>query len=377
MSLPNIGWNRWSVPLVALALASGAVVGGWALVTGSAPRLPHRQSSEPEGDGASADAIGVEPGDLELGDVWETNLHRHTLRLRNQTDQPLLISGFVTSCACGQIHPKQLALPARGGGTIQLSLDLTSYRTQSGTTKLPVREVEPVRLGISARGPGGEALGSWQVVARVRPVLGGVPSNLNLGRTFRSLRTNADGIMVLDLVPAVQDLKITEPAAAGKGVLEWEKTVSGRLAKIQIRPAAHAPFGRFATAVQITPITASGPLPPFFVPVEGEMLGDVAATPSALMFGVIEGPSATQSVTLSSVSGRDVVVEHVEVGRELREAVNVVRATSDKVGVTVYNVQVRSSVPGPHSGVVRFRTVSAGSAPDILEIPIHFHTREP
>ncbi len=56
--------------------------------------------------------------------IWGGRRHVRKVTVQNTTDQPIAIEGFVASCRCVQVAPREVALPPGGQATVEVSIDL-------------------------------------------------------------------------------------------------------------------------------------------------------------------------------------------------------------------------------------------------------------
>lgn len=216
---------------------------------------------------------------LKLGDVWAQKEFQWRLPLNNPTGRDIEVLHLRAGCNCTEITPRHLVVPAGGRGEVQLTLDLTEVAQSDRTSGAPRRFEVDLRARTRGGGPGPR---TWTLRGRVRTPFAVTPSPVRFpqpvvaGDEFRSRTAEVEPIVPLKAVRAEvesQNMHIevsSKPDNAGRYTL-------------RIRPSADLPVGHFRMSVRLRGMTAAGKtLPPYSVPVEGEVLADIHALPSAV-----------------------------------------------------------------------------------------------
>lgn len=227
--------------------------------------------------------LNIDPGDLSLGEVWETPAYRHKLTLINLTSKPIRIKDFVTSCDCTEIVPPSITIPADGSASVVAVLNLTHrlpYQVGLESHDISVR-IDPVCENDYAPRPG------WQVKGRVRSRVSLDTTLLAFGSMCHFGCTVSRDIHATVFMPAREILVRAEPALA---VVKIEAVDGvdgiGRRVRIKVTPNKDIPVGPFEFDLSIAAVGLNGKhYPCATVPVRGEMQPSVRIEPSILLFG--------------------------------------------------------------------------------------------
>jgi hypothetical protein len=94
------------------------------------------------------DGLAVDAEALDVGEVWESNEIPFRLAIANVTNTDAKVVDFLTSCACIEVAPRSLTIPANEKGMINVKLDLSRRsQEQAGLAIRPFEtEIIPVLL---------------------------------------------------------------------------------------------------------------------------------------------------------------------------------------------------------------------------------------
>lgn len=248
-------------------------------------------------DGIRADGATAAHYDAGLVDPLITPRMAGRFTLRNAGPGPLIIRRLTTSCGCTSALvdegkaplPRTLAPGARV--EVAVTVDLAHHRGQVAKTASIYTDAGPSpALVLEVRG-------------QVQSQLSMTPTHLDFGQvSLGSARTlpltlTVDARAGLKAAPALVSMNpalqiALDPAAKARpGVFAYRVTLAGRGAR-----------GRFTGVVMLAPTGGfAADAASAVVPVTGDLVGGVAATPGAVVFGsVIAGKEAVRQVYLSS-----------------------------------------------------------------------------
>jgi len=122
--------------------------------------------------------LSVAPGQLDFGEVWRQDKFPWEFVVRNETELPIEITGFDSSCDCVTVEPSALSIPGRQEARLRLTLDLARG-------KLPATCGEPAEsfsVILKPVVPGSTSYESgWKINGRIKSPLAIVPSVVDFG----------------------------------------------------------------------------------------------------------------------------------------------------------------------------------------------------
>ncbi len=258
-------------------------------------------------------AFLIDEKHLWFGEVWEDPAFIWTIPITNPQSQDIEIKRFDKSCACVQIEPKSLMIPAGQTREVRLSLNLVAESTNE--TGLPIRDFG---VGIAAETLSGKSSSrfiQWTIRGRVKKALM-LSEPLVLfphpqvhGEPFGSQKIVATPqIPILRLEARCQpDVASVRIAKIGSENDErWEVNVSPLSEKL--------PVGPFSFDVLLDPISQTeGRLPAVHLPVKGRVVDDIQADLSDVLLGERSiGEKGEGVVTLRSSKGQHFHIERIE-----------------------------------------------------------------
>lgn len=304
----------------------------------------------------------IEPGHLDLGEVWETPEHVATVRIRNGGSESQSITSFVTSCDCLAVTPKSVTLVPSESAEIQVRLNLTHRQPHEiGLAKRPISvRINPVFAGDFAVTTGWELKG----VARSRVSL--EASQVEFGDSChfggppvsRKVRATAHlPLSRLQVDPSFGLTARTEPEGSNRYV-------------IVITPDNSLPIGPFKGQVQVSAVTPDGVSHPCAgIDVSGDMQPSVRVLPRFVLLGERSiGTQAEADVTLR-MPGTGWAVERVESDNP--------DTTVSRVGVDAdeavrYRITQQVRAVGDHKTIVRFHVRGSGRS-EVVAVDIRCH----
>jgi hypothetical protein len=293
----------------------------------------------------AAQALQVDPAELELGEISLQEPITRLLTIRNQSTRDVRITDFETSCGCTSVTPHSLTLRPNESRAVRVTIDLLQIARQS-----PQAASWPLELTLRPTFQRGVVAGSWRFQGTLTSPLTAVPEIGNEP-------------LVLDATEEPQ--KITIPVHFRRGVSLARATCSGPgsscawsvprdgegTVEIMLDPGQKS-LGPFLTRCLLHLHSPAGePLPPLPIEIRGEVRSSVVLEPSLLLLGVRTSPAI---VTLRSNSGRP--FEILEVG------------TCRGIGAEL--------LPGDENDFVRTLQVVATEADESLTVvPLHIDVR--
>jgi hypothetical protein len=329
---------------VVLTLAAGV---GWEL--GRSLRGRHRAPAPPQ---AATCPLSVPPGELRIGQVWETDRLEWPLDITNDGDGPVDIQSFRVSCGCVKVTPPALSLLQGQTRQVTLTLDLTS-----GANKVPPDERRSARrwgVRIEPALAQGAALKvpSWVLEALVRPVLDRDAEYIECGAHSVLDQRGCRGRLRVKALAPIAAIDVVCGSPLLRASVERDVKDSS-LFHIEVAPNAALPVGRLESEILLVARRiGEGSLPGQRIPVGGRVVPDVQVFPEAILLGAQPVDArVVQVVALGSLTGVPMRVKGV-VAPEGAE-VEPIKTRGGPPGLH-YRVTQRIARAGPQTSQVRF-----------------------
>jgi hypothetical protein len=231
----------------------------------------------------------VVASDLDLGTIWASETHRHTITVRNPNSQPLVITEITSSCGCTSNEPKSLTLAAGESKTISLVLNLSGNR-------MPSMEEWPVEMTLMFRI--NDEFGK-----------GTVPIVLS-GRARRRVTMMTDGILFKEKVyvgrnPPSQAMEFSirdggTPVVQAEGIETKIDSIGGTNYRLTMKAPGIRSVGDFTIHVRINSKQADDRIAEGIVfPLSGTISETSAVLPAYVSLGsLVAGESRDESVAL-------------------------------------------------------------------------------
>jgi hypothetical protein len=271
------------------------------------------------------------------------------------------------SCSCLSIEPQSLSIPARGSASLQLSLDLTKKTPDE--INLDVRDfsahIVPVVLGESVQK-------QWTITGRVREAIHCNPEFVYFGdKLIKGDQYKAQFVDVTTCLDLRNIEILSVPPAVSVDVARKD---SGHY-QLAIHPHSDLTIGPFKSVLILRPIGLDGAKKgEAVVTVEGVVVADIQAMPSAIAFGSRRlNDEATESVIIRSSA---------------EKAFRLTGFSCDSPTTTVepmptvsgsgyaFQIKQRISELGHHSALIVFHAVRANGTDDetfAIHLTVSFH----
>jgi hypothetical protein len=119
--------------------------------------------------GVELPGLEADPGSLDLGTVWLTHRHSHTLSLHNPSSQSIEILGFAAGCSCTDVFPTSVIVPPNSSCDISLHFNLLK-------AGIPQNEMTwPAKFDLTANIKGTGAK-NWTISGNVKSPLARIPN---------------------------------------------------------------------------------------------------------------------------------------------------------------------------------------------------------
>lgn len=254
--------------------------------------------------------LRVLESDLDMGKVWVQDDYRHTLRVFNDSDHPITIDGFHTSCHCTSVDADLLTIPPGDFRSVDVSLDLLKYARDSEVddTRIELRLIPAAQVYPPSSWPVWTLIGEFVWPLRVsparlhfaEPISYGVeppPGNLfvECESPYNQIDVQCDYahgcVTAVDVAPATDSL----------GLPHFQ---------LNIRLRDDLPVGRFESQVLLFGAAPShGRAPPIPLVVSGEVTADIEWDPKRLLLASQgRGSSDTRRVSVWTKSGAALTV---------------------------------------------------------------------
>lgn len=368
------GWRRLARRLAAVVLSFGAASAGlailfWAVESGSI-------RSTKSASGRSVGPIGpiaVEPSDLDIAEVWETTYHRHPVRIRNISSEPVTIDGFEVSCrTCMDVEEAGLTLGPGESGLIHLKFEFWyRYLSQFHDATRPLKQqLRPIfadeHLNRSTRGQWWDVVGTIRSRATVRAMA------LDFGDTL--VRGGKPVRRKLDVRVHVPHERLEAVSYhPGVGVrFQPEAEGEGRYMMI-VEPSPLLALGPFQTEIHVWVHEAGGGREwAFMLPVYGDVQPPVRLVPSRLFLGMQRmGATAEEYVRIVRPAPLPPMTVRVRHGSP---AIEVTPVPSDADAPDLlYRLRVPIRNLGWHQEIISFELTCESPERQALELPIEYY----
>ncbi|MCX7700928.1 MAG: hypothetical protein N2039_08630, partial [Gemmataceae bacterium] len=367
------GWRGWARGLAAVLLVFGMASGSLATLFWAVGVGPMRGvKSAPERYVGPIGPIAVEPGDLDIGEVWETTYHRHPVRVRNLSNQPIAIEGFEVSCrTCMDVEEAGLRLGPGESGLIHLKFEFWyRYLSQFHDATRPLQQqFRPIfadeSLNRATRGQNWEVVGTIRSRAAVRALA--MDFGEALVRGGKPVRRKLD---VRVHVP--HDRLEAVSYHPGVGVqFQPRSDADGRYDMI-VEASPLIPVGPFQTEIHVYVHERGGHRAwAFMLPVFGNVQPSVRLMPSTLNLGKQPlGTEFEEFVTVLGLHGDDASIDGHPVGSS---GVAIERLPStDRRSPPMFRIRVHIDTIGEGLKKLQFCIRGGDGNVVLLELPIIF-----
>lgn len=251
-------------------------------------------------------SLSINPRELEFGSVWVRNAYEHSISVKNNSDEPIQIAGFITSCGCTKVEPNNLVIPARGSRTVKATLDFRFLlgARPNGPAPFTVRLSPKVKDSAFAQ-PSWFLRGTVFVPLSCKMKRIDFPSPLSTEGPLPSRELFLTANYALSRVNAYCDRDLADVSVLSSREGGYVLTVT---------PKRTLPIGPFDFDVWIA-VTLSDrrALPRFSIPVSGRVRDDVHFVPDELEMGAGSvGTSLTQQVSLVSDRMDPIHIERID-----------------------------------------------------------------
>jgi hypothetical protein len=247
--------------------------------------------------------LTIAESDLDLGTIWESERHEHTLTIHNPTVK--LVEGTLSgTCACLKIEPDHFAIRPGGSQSVRLTINtVASCLDDLGRTRRPFRQ----RITARIDGASPDSTIVWQIAGQIRAGVAAANCEIDLGQ-WDAARGSRERKIDLAVVSAVRNLRIVLEGGGCIARLDPD-TSSGHRILILRAESASVP-GRFQSKVKLIAEDDAGQvLSTRVIPIVWELLADVRTEPAELLFGsVIVGEKVGAEVTVSSRKGHELTL---------------------------------------------------------------------
>lgn len=317
---------------------------------------------------AAQNVLVVEEPSLAFGEVWEVKGFVWKVPIFNRSGEDVTIQGFEASCACVDVKPRSLVIPAGQTAEVRLTVDLTKRSTEADRSTA-ARAFE-VMLSPRWQGEGSHRT-IWVLRGRVRTALDLSPQTLRLGELTRGQPFRSQKATVSPRTP-LEDLEAGCDSSLARVQVKRLKGSEGKF-ELEVSPERMAPAGPLRFDVKIRPVARGGKrLPTIALPVEGFVREDIQAAPEAVAFGVVPvGQTVAETLFLRSAGNRDFKVEKVGVSSEGAKVEPTERGTS--APGRAFRVTQRVSRSGHQAGTITFTVRQAMGQTLRIVVPVSYH----
>jgi hypothetical protein len=264
---------------------------------------PKKNHSSKSAIHSLASELEIAAGSLQLGDLWESNSHIHSLILKNKGNADALINKWELTCNCASVKPDRISIPAQGEAKITLDLDLRIPAKAERENEYPfVVHLRPI-------GENHKSLGDFQIRGVVRRVLTAEKQAMYFAPQTLSGQSNA--VCQLELKPQIdlESIQITSTSLAIETRIMGRDFRKGSSVQVEARLVHPLPVGDFSAKLVARGIRKGELLPEITIPIQGMILGDVVADPNVVLLGLREkGEEISSQVLITSSVGEIVSV---------------------------------------------------------------------
>jgi hypothetical protein len=301
----------------------------------------------------------IDDQSLDLGDVWEDDKYQCAVPITNVGDKDVVIADFFSSCTCLSIQPRRMSLAAHASAQLTLSLKLTTPSKDPGPKPVLIR-LAPLLEGEPA------ALAGWTIRARVHKAISLDTNRINYGEVrydcpMPTAQTRATCLTkIADLTPVFDSSKLTVQTI--KGASDSTEYY------IRVKLTNRVEPGDFESQVQLRPLLDGGrTLPAKSCTVYATIVDDIYAIPSAMVLGGrLLGHTATDTVVLTSRTGKPFLVESVQIPSD-DLTVEPVKIAQDFR--RVFHIWQKVRLPGTQLITVTFKCTREGKS-ILIRVPV-------
>ena len=283
-----------AVLCVATAAIGGSVTARWRNTRPTTTKKPDQQS-----------VLSINPRDLNLGEVWETDQFELVLPIRNTAATPVRIAEWRNSCSCLGVDPPSLEFGQSETKTVRVSLDLGSK------VRLNPKDARLTGVNLGAMLGDGNVV-AWPILATVKPLV----------KTYPDLVFPPVSELGQSSGPKPADLEFTAPVSIGTvesdspfvfATLREPASSPQVRCPIELRFATTIPVGDHRFTVSVNGVTQS-PRQPVVKRLGGilRIVPDIQGDPGQVIFPAKAiGCEGEETVVLKSLTGRGVQIESV------------------------------------------------------------------
>lgn len=311
---------------------------------------------------------------LDLGEVWEQDGFTWELPVRNVTTADIRIERIANSCSCTSVEPKSLVVPAGQTRTVRLTISLREKQPSArpaGQARDFSVKLWPTVQGASV---GLEGLGSWTLRARVKTLLRTEPRSIDFGRnSFLVQPLNPRQVTVEAAIP-LRSLSATIDDPRLSTEVRPDPTGPNRYV-VMVHPGRQMSVGSIRGSIRLVPRgRGDEALPSQELPVVGQILNDVQASPPQVAFGIRRvGEEVDDTVFLSSLTGSTFTVKSVKTSSPSQKVVP--DETAGPMSVA-YRVRQRITSAGEQQGRLVFVIAGPGGQESEVVVDVQYRGME-
>jgi len=298
-----------------------------------------------------AEPLVVSEGELNVGEVLETNKYQHVITIRNRSNSDIHIQRIDVSCECLEVSPRQDFTVAAGQA---LPLSLTLRATILPSHK---RFGRGYGFGVSVRARysgeknryGKERTKEWLLQGTILPVITLSRQVVDVG-THSECATLPEELIEVKAEQPIETLRCLTTGDWKARVTKLDATAKPRF-RIALSPNGRLTPRLVTDELTVIPVTADGKrLPAKEVRILGEIRPDIVATPAVIQAGRRKlGTKITEWVRVHSLTGRPFTIERVHASGEL-----CARAVDGPASDGLYRVQLSVQRVGKEEATVTF-----------------------
>jgi hypothetical protein len=261
------------------------------------------------GTAPQQDQLLVRPGNLDFGQAWEDSRFQWILPIENTGAGEIEIEDLVPSCTCLSIEPRTLTIPALGKRNVALTLDLTARRSKAPETEW--RDFEASILARIKKDTKNVPDIEWVVRGRVHTPIRVEPVVVDLGRQSAASQPLTPAKVVVNSYVPLNGLVAKSDAPLIQ--IETKASSSEGLAfELTVLPGA-LPIGPLEYRIVLTPVLRDDTrLPSKYLPLVGQILDDIQASPPQVILGAREvGDIVEETITIYSLTHQSLKVRGV------------------------------------------------------------------
>jgi hypothetical protein len=325
------------------------------------------RSKPPEGLPAVNHGLAIADQYLGFGETWETKTFPWALRIENHNPNTVEIVRFVTSCDCVLVEPSALVIPSGEDAEVKMTLDLQRkiLGGNEGVRDFSVHVVPIVDSG-SPLGRG------WVVKGRVRFAVSCEQFWVHFGESIVRGHPSPSQTVRVTAFQAVDRLTAMCDAAYASVTVTAEDSTRF---KLTVSPTNELPLGFVKFDIRIQATLKDGfVLPPVFLPVDGVVIDDIQATPSALKLGSMHlGEESEQIIVVHSLAGRRFEIDAIDCD----SVDTTIRPCKNTLGSgRAFCIRQFASQKGDQTRVVRFRTRLSNNEKVAATVTLSYYGRD-